>query len=598
MDAADVIQTVLSVMQSGAATNASAAPPPPESAAGGAGVPLTLPHLLTLLVSTAEVGDWVKLLLVGAVIEGCRRALSKSWQTIVDFFWIDATFELKQDVGDWMMCWLHQRKVFHSARHVELSSYYFGFQRPLLDEDQDDNNDDTRKQGVSFMPAMSKTYSLWYKGRYMTVMREKTDEGPSWSRPTQVLRVRILSRNSRLLRDLVSEARAGHSEMKKNAINVFIPEEYEGWELIATQEKRPLSSVILDPGVMELVVNDAREFLHSRAWYTSRGIPFRRGYLLHGAPGAGKTSMIHSIASELGLSIYILSLTAAGLDDGKLKTLIAYVPEKSIVLIEDIDAALHSGMRRNIADPEKQRTGEGRPEKPSDDADDRSVNGVTLSGLLNALDGIAAQEGRILFATTNNYKALDPALCRPGRLDLHVEFLLASQYQAREIFTRFFSPDKAGIDSPASAAHECVDEKRDWGCNSAASAPPGDSPSSRPLLLDASAASPASAAKAERALPESIRSVYVGDIAGGAPRLSAEKVAALADEFASIVPPRTFSMATLQGYLMAYKIRPLDAVADAPAWVEKRMRERAEGEAAAKETRAAPTAVLGTEESK
>jgi AAA+ superfamily predicted ATPase len=51
--------------------------------------------------------------------------------------------------------------------------------------------------------------------------------------------------------------------------------------------------------------------------------------------------------------------------------------------------------------------------------------------LLNALDGISAQEGRLLFATTNRYHTLDPALTRPGRMDLHVEFRLASQYQAR-----------------------------------------------------------------------------------------------------------------------------------------------------------------------
>ena len=66
---------------------------------------------------------------------------------------------------------------------------------------------------------------------------------------------------------------------------------------------------------------------------------------------------------------------------------------------------------------------------------------ITLSGLLNALDGISAQEGRLLFATTNRYHTLDPALTRPGRMDLHVEFRLASRYQARELYKRFYVPD-------------------------------------------------------------------------------------------------------------------------------------------------------------
>ena len=70
------------------------------------------------------------------------------------------------------------------------------------------------------------------------------------------------------------------------------------------------------------------------------GIPFRRGYLLHGVPGAGKTSLIHSVAGELGLPIYILSLTVLSLDDNTLKSLIsARLPKSCIVLIEDIDAA-------------------------------------------------------------------------------------------------------------------------------------------------------------------------------------------------------------------------------------------------------------------
>ena len=71
---------------------------------------------------------------------------------------------------------------------------------------------------------------------------------------------------------------------------------------------------------------------------------------------------------------------------------------------------------------------------------------VSLSGLLNALDGIGAQDGRILFATTNHYSVLDPALIRPGRMDLHVEFKLASKEQAKELFYRFYAPSKDSDD--------------------------------------------------------------------------------------------------------------------------------------------------------
>ncbi|KAH9074687.1 hypothetical protein EDB83DRAFT_2352669 [Lactarius deliciosus] len=71
----------------------------------------------------------------------------------------------------------------------------------------------------------------------------------------------------------------------------------------------------------------------------------------------------------------------------------------------------------------------------------RSIDKLTLSGLLNALGGISVQEGLKLFATTNRYHVLDPALTRPGRMDLHVEFRLASRYQAWELYRCIYNPD-------------------------------------------------------------------------------------------------------------------------------------------------------------
>lgn len=53
-----------------------------------------------------------------------------------------------------------------------------------------------------------------------------------------------------------------------------------GWRHVTTRPKRPLSSIVLDPGIKDLLVEDAREFLETKSWYAVRGIPFRRGYLL------------------------------------------------------------------------------------------------------------------------------------------------------------------------------------------------------------------------------------------------------------------------------------------------------------------------------
>jgi len=172
---------------------------------------------------------------------------------------------------------------------------------------------------------------------------------------------------------------------------------------------------ILDIGIRELLLEDARDFMKSRQWYADRGIPFRRGYLLYGAPGSGKTSIIHSLAGELGLDIYIVSLSKMRLDNSSLNALISSLPEQCIAIMEDIDAAFTHGLTRDttntkLEDPRhrsRQRRGCPSSEDDPDDyqGQDRRRNPseakdarIMLSGLLNALDGVSAQEGRLLFA--------------------------------------------------------------------------------------------------------------------------------------------------------------------------------------------------------
>ncbi|EJD32722.1 P-loop containing nucleoside triphosphate hydrolase protein [Auricularia subglabra TFB-10046 SS5] len=180
---------------------------------------------------------------------------------------------------------------------------------------------------------------------------------------------------------------------------------------------------------MYSVLNDVREFLASESWYYERGIPFRRGYLLHGVPGAGKTSLIHSIVGELNLDIYVITLSRRGLDDAALNRLVSRIPTRAIALMEDIDAAFTHVFQHSSHCSSSLSWGSTQPSA-----------GVTLSGLLNAIDGVAAREGRLLFATTNHIERLDPALSCPGRMDMHIEFGLASRWQAAALFKAFYPP--------------------------------------------------------------------------------------------------------------------------------------------------------------
>ena len=73
--------------------------------------------------------------------------------------------------------------------------------------------------------------------------------------------------------------------------------------MISTQPRRPLQSVVLDEGERERILSDMESFNSNRQFYGDMGIPYRRGYLFHGTPGSGKSSLITGLASELQYAI-------------------------------------------------------------------------------------------------------------------------------------------------------------------------------------------------------------------------------------------------------------------------------------------------------
>lgn len=149
----------------------------------------------------------------------------------------------------------------------------------------------------------------------------------------------------------------------------------------------------------------------------SKGVPYRRGYLLFGPPGTGKTSFVQAISGALRLNLCYLNLSSGDITDDMLNRLLSEAPERSIILLEDVDAMFQ-------------------------DRSSMRTTRLSFSGFLNALDGVRSQEGQILFMTTNHKERLDPALLRPGRADVHVKLNLASEQQIKELFERFFPDEK------------------------------------------------------------------------------------------------------------------------------------------------------------
>lgn len=231
--------------------------------------------------------------------------------------------------------------------------------------------------------------------------------------------LQIIPGNRKAGEAFIREAESHYNAKTKKMVTIYTADYWgQNWRASNVTPKRPLASVILTPVTKEDVIRDVTEFKNGADRYHKLNVPWRRGYLLHGKPGNGKTSLALAIASEFNYSLYALQLSSIR-DDERLRVLCDSLPENAALLIEDIDCA----MPKNREDKE---------------SDDIAGSSVTLSGLLNALDGVTSGEGRIVIMTTNHPEKLDPALIRPGRADFHIEVSTPTAYQATALFERFY----------------------------------------------------------------------------------------------------------------------------------------------------------------
>ncbi|MCR1785340.1 AAA family ATPase [Nocardioides carbamazepini] len=166
-----------------------------------------------------------------------------------------------------------------------------------------------------------------------------------------------------------------------------------GWTSRDDLPPRSLASVALPTEQKDRIVADLRRFLAAEGRYNHLAVPWHRGYMFHGPPGTGKTSLVKALASEFGLDLWYVGLSDLKAESS-LMGLLAEVTPRSLLLLEDIDTIEISHER------------------------DTTQGSISMSSLLNALDGVATPHGLVTVMTTNHFDKLDPALTRPGRMDV------------------------------------------------------------------------------------------------------------------------------------------------------------------------------------
>lgn len=239
---------------------------------------------------------------------------------------------------------------------------------------------------------------IWFvhKGHIFWMIREK-QAGTISDLVKETISLTVIGRNQTIFKEFFEIVKAKANKDKLfTKVYGFVDGD---WNVPVRQFKRNFETVVLEDHVEKKLFDTLDSFITSMDWYIKNGVPYRIGILLQGPPGTGKTTIIKALCAKYDRPLYSLNLSS--LSDDQLLYALSSTPEKSIVAIEDIDTqGIRVDRKGNNAQKESK---------------------LTLSGLLNALDGVVSAENRIIIATTNHPETLDPALIREGRFDLILE---------------------------------------------------------------------------------------------------------------------------------------------------------------------------------
>ena len=522
-----------------------------------------------------------------------------AWRYFSDYFWSEleshfmSTVDVRTDdeAYNMLMSWVARQRFAQRSRrfvvNTNLNSRSWWVFRWDEDEDEDDTEEGTSKREarkLSYTPTFGSHY-FWYKGRLLIFRRTQNREQATFmvASEREEISVSCFGRNPWILKELLMEARSQYIKRDERKTVIYRGSTKSGstepsWQRCMARTARPLSTVILNEKVKKDLIEDVSDYLNpaTRRWYSNRGIPYRRGFLLHGPPGCGKSSLSLALAGHFKMPIYMVSLSSVTASEENLASLFAELPRRCVVLLEDIDTAGLTHTRDEnkageVAVPAPAANEGGGDMVPGQvtpgivvgggPAPNNSTGRLSLSGLLNILDGVASQDSRVLLMSTNHIEKLDKALIRPGRVDMIVKFDLADKDMTAAIFRHIYAPLEGDEEQP--------------GSNTSADAN-ASSPSASPFASASSSDGDSKKALAAAHDPDAV-----------AQRLAAEKarreeavarVTKLAETFADRIPAHEFSPAELQGFLMKNKRDAEAALAGAEKWVADMRKEKKEKE--------------------
>lgn len=310
--------------------------------------------------------------------------------------------------------WLSKHEDGTKARRVMLASYW----NPVAERTE------------TIVTPGAGWLRLREDGRVFYVRREIKEPSPDsgmMGQRQETLRIFTLGRDPEVFKRLATKTSTIFED--PTSIPIFQATGSGGFTMAGRRTKRSLDTIDIPADQKARIIAKLDEFMASRESYNAKAIPWRMGLLLEGIPGSGKTSLICAIASYLNRPVHLIN-PAIMEKDSNLQDAVANAGS-GIVVIEDIDS-IPAVLKRKVADDGSVEVSEQA--KPG--------SGLTLSGFLNAFDGVASHEGRILIVTSNHADALDPAMLRPGRIDMRENLGVIAEAEVRSMARRL-RPDWA-----------------------------------------------------------------------------------------------------------------------------------------------------------
>ncbi|XP_027106684.1 AAA-ATPase At4g30250-like [Coffea arabica] len=234
-----------------------------------------------------------------------------------------------------------------------------------------------------------------------------------------------------------------------------------GWSSVPFRHPSTFETLALEPELKDQLMDDLKAFSEGKEFYQKIGRAWKRGYLLHGPPGSGKSSLIAAMANFLCYDVYDLELSKVS-DNSELRALLIQTTNRSIIVIEDIDCSIDltgDRLAKTRGESSIHNHKKGPPSRHDHRGCSDSGGGdegrVTLSGLLNFTDGLwsCCGEEKVIVFTTNHRDNVDPALVRCGRMDVHVSLGTCGMHAFKALVKNYL-----GVDSNASfdVAESCI----------------------------------------------------------------------------------------------------------------------------------------------